>query len=578
MAAIGQCHGAGNGLVGVGEVPDILAVDGDDGVLGRHAGAVLTLGIIIPGKELQLIVRQDGGAVLGQLRQVGIAGDGGAAAPDGGDDGVFQVVGGGAVYRADVVHIQASGSPGAAGDLVAVHVAGAALDDDGPQQHLTGGDLQGMILHILGLVVHAAEVGLHILPAGPVDAGILGGGLHGLAGGVDSGGLQVQQAGGDILFPVPVGHTGGQPVVGRALGSVDPHTQGGGLALDDDVLAAVAEILVGVVGAGDLGIVVMILQGLLAEAHGAFIGAYPAGVHIPRALLGGGDGAHIVFIAHGAEQGSGVLGAVPAVGRAGGVAVPGGVAVDKVGAGQAEIGDGAIGDVQAVGILGHLTGHAKAVGADAGQIMAAAVRESVQVAPDGVGTHADAGLGAFILEIQEDGGHFADLHGDGVGELLAVGLGVGDGDLRLAGLAGLGRRVEPVVHDGADAVGGDTLGQGADAPGEVAVVIVDIPQAALDGEAQVAGLFIVQGQALAGEIHLVGLGDGDGGGANVLPLIGQADPDLAHIAPGGGEHAGGGVDPAGVSSTQVRPLSGRSAAPPAESAPRAVKATWLPGV
>ena len=550
VAAIGQGHGAGNGLVGVGKVLDVLAVDGDDGVLGGHAGAVLALGIIIPGKELQLIVRQDGGAVLGQLRQVGIAGEGGAAAPDGGDDGVLQVVGGGAVYRADVVHIQAAGGPGAAGDLVAVHIAGAALDDDGPQQHLTGGDLQGMILHILGLVIHAAEVCLHILPAGPVDAGVLGGGLHGLAGGVDSGGLQVQQAGGDVLFPVPVGHTGGQPVVGRALGGVDPHAQGGGLALDDHVLAAVAEILVGVVGAGDLGIVVMILQGLLTEAHGAFIGAYPAGVHIPRALLGGGDGAHIVFIAHGAEQGGGILGAVPAVGCAGGVAVPFRVAADKVGACQAEIGNGPVRDVQTVGILADLTGHAEARVADAGQIMGAVTGKAIQVAPHGVGTHVHAGLGAFILEIQEDGGHFADFHGDGVGELLAVGLGVGDGDLRLAGLAGLGRRVEPVVHDGADAVGGDTLGQGADAPGEVAVVIVDIPQAALDGQAQVAGLFIVQGQALAGEIHLVGLGDDDGGGANVLPLIGQADPDLAHIAPGGGEHAGGGVDPPGGGGVQ----------------------------
>ena len=550
VAAIGQCHGAGNGLVGVGEVPDILAVDGDDGVLGGHAGAVLTLGIIISGKELQLIVRQDGGAVLSQLRQIRVAGDGGAAAADRGDDGVLQVVGGGAVYRADVVHIQAAGGPGAAGDLVAVHVAGAALDDDGPQQHLTGGDLQGMILHILGLVIHAAEVGLHILPAGPVDAGILGGGLHGLAGGVDSGGLQVQQAGGDVLFTVPVGHAGGQPVVGRALGGVDPHAQGGGLALDDHVLAAVAEILVGVVGAGDLRIIVMILQRLLAETHGTLVGAYPAGVHIPRALLGGGDGAHIVFIAHGAEQGGGVLGAVPAVGRAGGVAVPGGVAVDKVGAGQAEIGDGAIGDVQAVGILGHLPGHAEAVGADAGQIMAAAVREGVQVAPDGVGTHADAGLGAFILEIQEDGGHFADFHGDGIGKLLAVCLGIGDSDLCFTGLAGLGRRVEPVVHDGADVGGGGALGQRPDGPGKVAVVIVDIPQAAFDGEAQVAGLVIVQGQTLAGEIHLVGLGDGDGGGAHILTLIGQADPHIAHIALGGGEHAGGGVDPPGGGGVQ----------------------------
>ena len=550
VAAIGQCHGAGDGLVGVGKVLDVLAVDGDDGVLGGHAGAVLTLGIIIPGKELQLIVRQDGGAVLGQLRQVGIAGDGGAAAPDGGDDGVLQVVGGGAVYRADVVHIQAAGGTGAAGDLVAVHVAGAALDDDGPQQHLTGGDLQGVILHILGLVIHAAEVGLHILPAGPVDAGILGGGVHGLACGVDGGSLQVQQAGGNVLLPVPIGHAGAEPVVGRALRGVDPHAQGGGLALDDHVLAAVAEILVGVVGAGDLGIVVMILQGLLAEAHGAFIGAYPAGVHIPRALLGGGDGAHIVFIAHGAEQGGGILGAVPAVGCAGGVAVPFRVAADKVGACQAEIGDGPVGDVQTVGILADLTGHAEACVADAGQIMGAVTGKAIQVAPDGVGTHADAGLRAFILEIQEDGGHFADFHGDGVGKLLAVGLGIGDGDLRLAGLAGLGRRVEPVVHDGADAVGGDALGQGADAPGEVAVVIVDIPQAALDGQAQVAGLFIVQRQALAGEIHLVGLGDGDGGGANVLPLIGQADPDLAHIAPGGGEHAGGGVDPPGGGGVQ----------------------------
>ena len=83
----------------------------------------------------------------------------------------------------------------------------------------------------------------------------------------------------------------------------------------------------------------MILQGLLTEAHGAFIGAYPAGVHIPRALLGGGDGAHIVFIAHGAEQVAGP-GAVPAVGCAGGVAVPFRVAADKVGACQAEIGNG----------------------------------------------------------------------------------------------------------------------------------------------------------------------------------------------------------------------------------------------
>ena len=549
VAAIGQGHGAGDGLVGVGKVPDVLAVDGDDGVLGGHAGAVLTLGIIIPGKELQLIVRQDGGAVLGQLRQVGIAGEGGAAAPDGGDDGVLQIVGGGTVYRADVVHIQAAGGPGAAGDLVAVHVAGAALDDDGPQQHLAGGDLQGVILHVLGLVIHAAQIGLHILPAGPVDAGILGGGVHGLAGGVDGGGLQVQQAGGDVLFPVPVGHAGGQPVVGRALGGVDPHTQGSGTALDDHVLAAVAQVFVGVVGAGDLRIIVMILQRLLAEAHGTLVGSYAAGIHIPRALLGGGDGAHIVLIAHGAEQGSGVLGAVPAIGCAGGVAVPF-VAADKVGACQAEIGNGPVGDVQTVGILADLTGHAEARVADAGQIMGAVTGKAIQVAPHGVGTHVHAGLGALVLKVQKDGGHLADLHGDGIGKLLAVCLGIGNSNLRLAGLAGLGRRVEPVVHDGADVGGGGALGQRPDAPGEVAVVIVDIPQAALDGEAQVAGLFIVQGQTLAGEIHLVGLGDGDGGGANVLPLIGQADPDIAHIALGGGEHAGGGVDPPGGGGVQ----------------------------
>ena len=30
VAAIGQCHGAGNGLVGVGKVLDVLAIDGDD--------------------------------------------------------------------------------------------------------------------------------------------------------------------------------------------------------------------------------------------------------------------------------------------------------------------------------------------------------------------------------------------------------------------------------------------------------------------------------------------------------------------------------------------------------------------
>ena len=550
VAAIGQGHGAGNGLVGVGKVLDVLAVDGDDRVFGGHTGAVLALGIIISGKELQLIVRQHGGTVLSQLRQIRVAGDGGAAAADRGDDGVLQVVSRGAIHRADVVHIQASGSPGAAGDLVAVHVAGAALDDDGPQQHLAGGDLQGMVFHVLGLVIHAAQIGLHILPAGPVDAGVLGGGVHGLACGVDGGSLQVQQAGGNVLLPVPIGHAGAEPVVGRALRGVDPHAQGGGTALDDHVLAAVAQVFVGVVGAGDLRIIVMILQRLLAEAHGPLVGSYAAGIHIPRALLGGGDGAHIVLIAHGAEQGSGVLGAVPAIGCAGGVAVPFRVAADKVGACQAEIGNGPVGDVQTVGILADLTGHAEARVADAGQIMGAVTGKAIQVAPHGVGTYADAGLGALVLKVQKDGGHLADLHGDGIGKLLAVGLGVGDGDLRLAGLAGLGRRVEPVVHDGADVGGGGALGQRPDGPGKVAVVIVDIPQAAFDGEAQVAGLVIVQGQGLAGEGHLIGLGDGDGGGAHILTLIGQADPHIAHIALGGGKHTGGGVDSSGSGSIQ----------------------------
>ena len=550
VAAIGQCHGAGNGLVGVGKVPDVLAVDGDDRVFGGHTGAVLALGIIIPGKELQLIVRQHSGTVLSQLRQIRVAGDGGAAAADRGDDGVLQVVSRGAIHRADVVHIQASGSPGAAGDLVAVHVAGAALDDDGPQQHLAGGDLQGMVFHVLGLVIHAAQIGLHILPAGPVDAGVLGGGVHGLACGVDGGSLQVQQAGGNVLLPVPIGHAGAEPVVGRALRGVDPHAQGGGTALDDHVLAAVAQVFVGVVGAGDLCIIVMILQRLLAEAHGTLVGSYAAGIHIPRALLGGGDGAHIVLIAHGAEQGSGVLGAVPAIGCAGGVAVPFRVAADKVGACQAEIGNGPVGDVQTVGILADLTGHAEARVADAGQIMGAVTGKAIQVAPHGVGTHVHAGLGALVLKVQKDGGHLADLHGDGIGKLLAVCLGIGDSDLCFAGLAGLGGSMELIVHDGADVGGGGALGQRPDGPGKVAVVIVDIPQAAFDGEAQVAGLVIVQGQGLAGEGHLIGLGDGDGGGAHILTLIGQADPHIAHIALGGGKHTGGGVDPSGSGSIQ----------------------------
>ena len=550
VAAIGQGHGAGNGLVGVGKVLDVLAVDGDDRVFGGHTGAVLALGIIIPGKELQLIVRQHGGTVLSQLRQVRVAGNGGAAAADRGDDGVLQVVSRGAIHRADVVHIQASGSPGAAGDLVAVHVAGATLDDDGPQQHLAGGDLQGMVFHVLGLVIHAAQISLHILPAGPVDAGVLGGGVHGLACGVDGGSLQVQQAGGNILLPVPIGHAGAEPVVGRALRGVDPHAQGGGTALDDHVLAAVAQVFVGVIGAGDLRIIVMILQRLLAEAHGTLVGSYAAGIHIPRALLGGGDGAHIVLIAHGAEQGSGVLGAVPAIGCAGGVAVPFRVAADKVGACQAEIGNGPVGDVQAVGILADLTGHAEARVADAGQIMGAVTGKAIQVAPHGVGTHVHAGLGALVLKVQKDGGHLADLHGDGIGKLLAVCLGIGDSDLCFTGLAGLGGSMELIVHDGADVGGGGALGQRPDGPGKVAVVIVDIPQAAFDGEAQVAGLVIVQGQGLAGEGHLIGLGDGDGGGAHILTLIGQADPHIAHIALGGGKHTGGGVDPSGSGSIQ----------------------------
>ena len=58
--------------------------------------------------------------------------------------------------------------------------------------------------------------------------------------------------------------------------------------------------------------------------------------------------------------------------------------------------------------------------------------------------------------------------------------------------------MELIVHDGADVGGGGALGQRPDGPGKVAVVIVDIPQAAFDGEAQVAGLVIVQGQGLAG--------------------------------------------------------------------------------
>ena len=485
MVAVAQ-GGTGHGLAVVAVAGDVLAVDEDGGGSGVNAGAVLALGIVECGLDLHVSLGDDGGAIGCQFHAV----DG-----EGVDDGVDQIIQVGAVDEAHIVKIQ--GAVEAAftcGGLIGQPYQALALTD---HERMLGGDGG----------VESGQICIAVHPTGPVDA----------AGLLALGGIEQGDVLGGVAIAVPHSNVHIDLVSGGAFGSIDPNANLSGITLNRDLLAAVADIEVGVGAVVEGGVVVVQLQSVVAGTNLAALfsadGAQSAGI----VGLDGVVGPQIVGVAVGTEDGSsGNCGVV--------------VAGELIGSGQG--GDGGAAGVSAGGddIQGGIfTVVAVAIGA---ALVVVGILAPVIVC---------SGERAVLigLEVLIDHGHLTDLHMDHIGEGSAVQLGVGHGHIsgdsafKLAG-------VEDIAVHGAHGGILHTFGGGLDLPGEVAILIVDDALEVLGIQTQVGACVKVQGDGLAGKVQIVNIGDGDLGAAVVGSALHQADLHLTGKALLCGEHAVGG--------------------------------------
>ena len=257
-----------------------------DGIL-VDAGGVLVLHIVEDGVDLQLGVLDDG--VILQLRTV----DG-----DGVHHGSVRVVHIGAIHELEVIKIDGAGGLGA-------HIGAGHIHQ--PEGH-AGLDAVGR--------GELGQIGLHILPTLPIDAG-----LHAVPGAVllHAGlGLQCEVIGHIVAGAVldvaaqpeaGLGADGGIIGDAHALGGIDPGADGGGGTAD---LHACRCTDAGALGHGAaVSEVIIQLQGLGAEADGLVIvdaddldGLLAAAAIVP----GGQDAAvtHIIIRSGGHGAGLGV--------------------------------------------------------------------------------------------------------------------------------------------------------------------------------------------------------------------------------------------------------------------------------
>ena len=320
--------------------------------------------------------------------------------------------------------------------------------------------------------------------------------------GVSVFGVDQLQVLGGIIAAVPVHEVHVHGVFPRTLGDIDPDADFRGIAVNFDLIPAVAQVEVTVLLAVVGGIVVVQLQRVIPETDGALCRLH--GLHLTDPVGGDGIvGPEIEGVAVGTED----------VSR-GNIAVP--VSGEAVGRCQLCI----------LGVPGVGAAGLDRNGGDFSVIsLGSTVIHKGAFAPVVMGTGQRAVC--IRLEVHQDHRHLADLHLDGGGELFVAAVGDGHGACQRIFSA---RSGEEIVGDGANGL--------RHRPLEVAVLILDAAVVALDRETQVGGLLKVQGDGRTGEGEIRDIRQGDGGAAHHLVPLPELGGHIADIASGRNEEAG----------------------------------------
>ena len=500
VQAVAEVHQAGGAaqVVPVIRAP-VGAVEIEIG--GLHAGGVgvALLAVVIGDEEAEIAGIQDR-AVL-QLRLGAVIVDQlDGAHRRGGDVLVVGAVDHAQVVQQDIA-LQLA--------LVQLHPVGgipadAAGGDHGPEQHAAvDPDLCAGI---------GGQVSLQILPAG----------LQPLTG-AGAAAAEVDIGVGPAAAAISTGgNLGPEPGNGNALGDIDPRAQGGGGAVDGQV---VAQAQAGAVGAVDIRPVILQLHGVVAEADDIGIGLVGVGHHgalhhaaASCVVIGGhGVGGQTAEALHGGADG----GVIPGI-RVAAVNDHGGLHADVHGDGGRQVAPHG-GDGGTAGIL-HIVGNGEPVAAEAsGAGVGDAPLDIVILQMDRL--RLIGGLEAQIADVLIVQVHLVGGKGQPVGVLHMQ----HGGAHRLAAADQIHRHIPGLAgggEHGAGAAAGQ-VGGGHRAHGRVA-----------DGENRVLR------QGLGGSAGIVhGLRrQGDGGAGGIVLVVG-GDGGVVKLA--GGRHGGHHQDGAG---------------------------------
>ena len=235
-----------HGRIRVGIVRlELLAVDLDDRCLGIDAGAVLTVHIVIRGDRFDRVGVDDGGAVVRKRLAV----DRHVV-----DDRVVQVIEVCAIDGAIVIEVDGAVAPPSA--CMSHHIVDLCWLIGQPEHTCAGDDAQRVL--IILVLPNVLNICRAVHPPGPVN---------------DRGGLAIcalmreKVIFSSIVAALPEHNVGIERITRRVFRCIDPDADLRGRALDLDLVAAVANIEVGVFRPVIRLVVIVQLHGVVAEAH-----------------------------------------------------------------------------------------------------------------------------------------------------------------------------------------------------------------------------------------------------------------------------------------------------------------------
>ena len=445
-----------DGRIRVGIVRrELLAVDLDDRCLGIDAGAVLTVHIVIRSDRFDCIGVDDGGAVVRKRLAV----DRHVV-----DDRIVQVIEVCAIDGAIVIEVDGAVAPPSA--RMSHHIVDLCWLIGQPEHTCARDDAQRVL--IILILPNVLNICRAVHPPGPVnDRGALA--ICAL--------MREKVIFSSIVAAIPEHNVGIERITRRVFRCIDPDADLRGRALDLDLIAAVANIEVGVFRPVIRLIVIVQLHGIVAETHLTALGRRRHLQVAAEILRDRGVRPQVIAIAVGAEDVRSRNVAVPVAREAVGCRELRRRRVVRVGTMGRDSDRRHIADVAVVGIHAviHVIVFAPVV-----------VRAGLALAVDG-------------LKVHERHRHLADLHTDfrRLGAVVCV----SNRDSRVhRAAAGAGH--ERVAVHVADILIRHAVRLGLDRPIEVTGLIDDVHTVTFRDETEIRRAAKVQRDRRAAEMHI----------------------------------------------------------------------------